>query len=188
LILRVEARTVTNVHHHPSLISDRGVDVSGLLRWWAESYDVLKTNQATTFLAPEGAASALPRLSTTDSQRKVAVTGSFAAGRLAPVAAPALLVAYTDDVSGLADVLGPLPADDGGNVVLLRPFDEVVWQRTSEDAAVTYAARSQVVVDCLTGTGQMPAEGDALLGWMAREGSPWIYTSLEELEAAQLDA
>jgi hypothetical protein len=30
-----------------------------------------------------------------------------------------------------------------------------------------YAAASQVAVDCLTGNGRMPAEGEAIVRWMA---------------------
>lgn len=161
------------------------VDVPSLLRWWAESYDVFQSNEATTFLAPAGAAAALAQLATVDQRGRIAVTGSFAAGRLAPVAAAALLLVYCDDVSLIANRLGLLPADDGGNVVLLRPFDPVVWERTTEDGDVTYAAPTQVVVDCLTGTGRMPAEGEALLAWMAQNESSWVYESLAELDASK---
>jgi hypothetical protein len=160
------------------------VDVSALLRWWAESYDVFRTNRATTFIAPAGAAQALAQLATTEQPSQVAITGSFAAGRLAPVAAAALLVLYCAHVSEVAATLGLLPADDGGNVVLLRPFDPVVWERATESEGLTYAAPSQVVVDCLTGTGRMPAEGEALLAWMAANEPSWSYGSLGELEPA----
>jgi hypothetical protein len=160
------------------------VDVPALLQWWAQSYDVLRSNRATTLLAPAGAAQALAQLATSESRCQVAVTGSFAAGRLAPVAAAALLMVYCQEASPLVDALGLLPADDGGNVVLLRPFDPVVWERATEHGGLTYAAPSQVVVDCLTGTGRMPAEGEALLAWMTDNEKSWRYGSLAELEAA----
>jgi hypothetical protein len=92
---------------------------------------------------------------------------------------------YCDDVAQTAEALGLLPADDGANVALLRPFDPVVWERTTTDAGITYAAPSQVVVDCLTGTGRMPAEGEALLSWMMENESSWRYSSLEEFDAAR---
>ena len=60
------------------------VDVPGLLRRWAESYDVLKTNDASTFLAPRGANDALSQLAELSDPPSVAVTGSFAAVRLHP--------------------------------------------------------------------------------------------------------
>jgi hypothetical protein len=62
------------------------------------------------------------------------ITGSFAASRLAPVASPAMLLAYASTPGRLASELELLPA-----------------------------APLQVAVDCLTGNGRMPAEGEALL-------------------------
>ncbi|MGD0454316.1 MAG: helix-turn-helix domain-containing protein [Solirubrobacteraceae bacterium] len=161
------------------------VDVPALLRWWAGSYDVFRSNRAMTFLAPDGAPRAAAQLATSEQRTQLAVTGSFAAGRIAPIAAPALLLVYCDDTAALSETLGLLPADVGGNVALLRPFDPVVWERVSEDGGLRYAAPSQVVVDCLTGTGRMPAEGEALLAWMAGNESSWRYASLTKLEATQ---
>lgn len=157
------------------------VDVSALLRRWAESYDVLKTNEARRFIAPGGAAKAIQMLADESATVPVAITGSFAAVRLAPVAAPALLLAYCQDMPSIADGLDLLPADEGANVVLLRPFDRVVWDRTATEDGLTYVPPSQTAVDCLTGTGRMPAEGDALLKWMAANESNWRLNSLSEL-------
>jgi hypothetical protein len=157
----------------------QSVDVPGLLRRWAGSYDVLKTNEVKRFIAPAGAAKALERLASAET--RVAITGSFAAVRLAPVAAPALLLAYTEEIGAVADALDLLSADDGANVVLLSPFDRVVWDRTTTDEGLTYAAPSQVAVDCLTGTGRMPSEGEALLTWMSENESAWRLNSLREV-------
>jgi hypothetical protein len=157
------------------------VDIAGLLRRWAESYDVLKTNDATFFLAPNGAKEALLRLAESSDAAPVAVTGSFAALRLAPVAAPALLLAYSNDIERVANELGFLPADEGANVALLRAFDEVVWDRDSEDSGVRYVAPSQAAVDCLTGNGRMPAEGAALIAWMMENEPRWRLSSIEDL-------
>lgn len=157
------------------------VEVPALLRRWAQSYDVLKANDAATFLAPDGAPKALQRLGKLTETGGVAVTGSFAAVRFAPVAAPALLLVYCQDVASTVDMLGLLPTDEGGNVALLRPFDAVVWNGTTEDLGVTYAAPSQVAADCMTGTGRMPAEGEALLNWMSENESRWRRDSLVEV-------
>jgi hypothetical protein len=158
------------------------VEVAGLLRRWAESYDVLKTNEARNYIAPTGATSAVQRLVTASLERPVAITGSFAAVRLAPVAAPALLLAYSYDIDETAATLDLLPADEGANVVLLRPFDRVVWERATSVDGLTYVSLSQVVVDCLTGTGRMPAEGDALLTWMTENEPSWRLNSLDEAD------
>lgn len=165
------------------------VDVAGVLRRWAESYDVLNTNAATMFLAPRGAADALSRMVDLPQRESIAVTGSFAAARLAAVAAPALLIAYCREVDAVAQALGLLPADEGANVALLRPFDPVVWERTVEDGVGTrFVAPSQVAVDCLTGTGRMPAEGEAAIEWMAANDSAWRLGSLEELAGPRAGA
>lgn len=147
------------------------VDIRGLIRRWADSYDVFRANNATTYLAPAGASPTLKRLAV--SPQRTAVTGSFAAVRLAAVAGPALLTLYCEDVPSLADELELIPTEQGANIALLKPFDSVVWERTSVEDAVTFAAPSQVAIDCLTGNGRMPTEGDALLKWMIENEAAW---------------
>ncbi len=78
------------------------VDVPGLTRRWVEGYDVLKTNVASTFVASNGPKSILQQFAQPSISPSVAVTDSFAAVRLAPVAAPALLIAYCADVGSRA--------------------------------------------------------------------------------------
>jgi hypothetical protein len=163
------------------------VDMPGLLRRWAESYDVLKSNEASSFLAPPGANDVLSRLAELSGPSLLAVTGSFAAVRLAPVAAPALLVAYCNEIEALVNELGLLPADEGANVVLLRAFDPVVWERGTEDAGLRYVAPSQAAIDCLTGTGRMPAEGEALIAWMAENEQRWRLSSIVDLQLSRAD-
>jgi hypothetical protein len=160
-------------------------DIAGLLRRWAESYDVLKTNEAFLFLAPNGAKEALSRLVERSESAPITITGSFAAVRLAPVAAPALLIAYSNDVETVAEELGLLPADEGANVILLRAFDPIVWDRGSEESSLRYVAPSQAAVDCLTGTGRMPAEGEALIAWMTENEQRWRLPSIEDLRVSE---
>lgn len=155
------------------------VDIPRLLRRWAEVYDVFATNEMKTFLAPQGAVKTLERMKDESSVGRLAVTGSFAAVRLAPVAAPTLLVAYSDDVDSVSGALDLLPADEGSNVVLLRPYDTVVWDRSVVDDGLRYVAPSQAAIDSLTGNGRMPAEGDALIDWMVENESQWRLPSLE---------
>jgi hypothetical protein len=157
------------------------VDYPALLRRWVETYDVLRSNETRRYVAPEGARKTLDRLKSISLSGRAAVTGSFAAGRLAPVAAPALLLAYADRIAETADALDLLPADEGTNVILLRPFDEAVWSRLDRDDGIAYVAPSQAAADCLTGTGRMPAEGEALLAWMAENEESWRVPSLRDL-------
>src|SRR5450755_236002 len=158
------------------------VDVPNLLKRWTDSYDVFRTNKATTYLAPAGATHALRQLPSVES--RVAVTGSFAAVRLAPVAAPALLTLYSDNATALAGELGLVPADEGANVAVLRPYDPVVWERTTTDAGTAFVTPSQVALDCLTGNGRMPAEGEAVLQWMLAHEELWRLQTLPRDDVA----
>lgn len=148
------------------------VDTTGLLRRWAETYDVFKTNKTNVFVAPKGPRKTVDLLPTID--ERLAVSGSFAAARLRPVSSSSLLVVYAEKPNDAAEKLDLLPADQNGNVVILGPFDEVVWERLDTPAdGVSYVAPSQVAVDCLTGNGRMPAEGEALLEWMMENEDTW---------------
>jgi hypothetical protein len=158
------------------------VDIPRLLKRWTETYDVFKSNAATSYVAPRGIESILSRLASPSPDfPAVVVTGSFSAVRFAPVAAPSLLILYCSEPSALTKEFRLLPADRGSNVVVLRPFDEVVWQRTTEESGIRYAATSQTAADCLTGNGRMPAEGDALTQWLVDNQSQWRLNSISDI-------
>lgn len=152
------------------------VDFQGLLRRWADSYEIFRTNAAVTYLSPQGAGQTLRRLGSME--RRTAVTGSFAAVRLEAVAGPALLTFYSDDSGSVAETLELIPTDHGANIAILNPFDPVVWERASQEDGVAYVAPSQVAVDCLTGNGRMPAEGEAVLRWMTEHEALWRLDAL----------
>ena len=162
---------------------DRGrvtaVVIARLLRRYAEAYDTLATNQRSLFVARTGAAQAAGRLG--DLSVRTAITGSFAAQRLNPIAAPSLLAVYCTDVTATARALDLLPADEGANVALLRPFDPVVWDRTVSEGGLTYVSPTQVALDCLAGNGRMPAEGEAVLTRLAENESAWRAPSLSDV-------
>ena len=147
------------------------VDWEALARRWAEDYDFASSNILTTWLEPRGARAILGRLR--DASFRYAVTGSFAANRLAPVAEPRLVTLFADDPETAADSLGLRPADTGGNVLVVRPFDPVVFERGECDDGITYAKATQVLLDLMKGTGRGPAEADALLEWMRDNEELW---------------
>jgi hypothetical protein len=163
------------------------VDVVGLARRWASSYDIFASNEALSLIAPSGLKAFMDEVAKPNPpEPRMVITGSFAAAAMmAPVAAPALLVAYCARPHGLANEHGLLRSEEGANVVLLSPFDPVVWEQTEFHNHLTYAAPSQVVVDCLTGNGRMPAEGEALLEWMVNHEASWRAPSLSELRWAE---
>ena len=155
------------------------VDVQALMRRWAEGYDTFRTNQAEGFIATAGLERLLARLAEDPGLgTRAVITGSFAASRLAPIASPALLLLYCELPQRLAADLDLLPAEEGADVMILKPPDRVVFDRTRIEEGLRYAAPSQIAVDCLGGNGRMPAEGEALLEWMAAEESSWRLPSL----------
>ena len=147
------------------------VDWERLLRRWSEDYDFSRANQITPCIAPRGLASLWGGLR--ESMFPYAVTGSFAAQQYAPVAEPRLAALYVDNPETAMDALGLRPADAGANVLLARPFDPVVFDRTESGGGITYAGVAQVAVDLLTGPGRGPAEAEALIAWMRQEEGRW---------------
>jgi len=63
--------------------------------------------------------------------------------------------------------------DRGANVVLVEPFDAVVYRGSKLKDRLTYAAASQVVVDLLTGPGRAPEEGESLIQALASKDEGW---------------
>ena len=103
-----------------------------------------------------------------------AVTGSFAAGRIAPVAPARLLTLYVQDSATACRALGLHITDSGANVMLIEPKDEQLWQQVETDEkGVRYAGLVQVVADLRTGPGRSPAEAEALLEWMVVNEEAW---------------
>ncbi len=147
------------------------VDWEALARRWAMDYDFTSSNTLTSWLEPRGTRALFARLR--DSDIRYAVTGSFAAYRLAPVAEPRLAALYVDDFDTAAQSLGLRPAETGGNVLLVNPFDPVAFERAEYDDGITYTRVTQVLVDLMKGPGRGPAEAEALLEWMRDNEDIW---------------
>lgn len=147
-----------------------GVDWRALLDTWTRDYRFGSSNRTTSFLAPRGTLSVVERLGSLS--ERVAITGSMAARGLR--AAPTRLLAlYVEDVIGIAEKLDLREVDTGANVILVEPFDEVVFERTSKTDDLPFAAASQVVVDLLTGPGRWPEEAQPMLTWMRENEELW---------------
>jgi len=148
------------------------VEWEGVLRRAASTYSLFDSNKTSTWVASSGPERLLSDLAGKGAGRW-AITGSFAASRLAPVAAPEMAVIYADDPDRLARAGRLLPAARGANVVVAEPYDPIVSERTVRSGADTYVSATQVALDCLTGNGRMPAEGEAVLAWMRKNESRW---------------
>jgi hypothetical protein len=144
----------------------------GVIRTAATTYSFFDANETSTWVTTSGPDRLIDDLSGRRAGRW-AVTGSFAAARLAPIAAPELAAIYTDDPDRIAKAGRLLPATRGANVVLAIPYDQIVLDRTVDAGVVTYVSTAQVALDCLTGNARMPAEGEALIAWMKKNESRW---------------
>jgi hypothetical protein len=156
------------------------VDWPALLERRARALDLFRPAGSYRYVAREGTAALIDRLRSrpVSRDRKPTITGSFAAARVAPVAAPSLLVVYTMNPRELAADLELLPAEAGADTVLIRPDNEVAFARAVRDGGIAWAAPSQVAIDCLAGSGRMPSEGEALIGWMRDNESAWRSRSI----------
>jgi hypothetical protein len=139
------------------------VDAPALIRRWSQDYAVLTTNDARSFLDPRGIEHLVRGVSDGANIGRYAFTGSIAANRIAPIAPARLAMLYVDDVELAASGLGLRPTEAGANVILLSPFDDVVFDRTWIDRGLTLAAPSQVAADLLTSPGRAPSEAEAIL-------------------------
>jgi hypothetical protein len=147
------------------------VDWPALLRRWSNEYSPLQRGRATMYLAPRGIGAVVEKLKRTS--KAFAVSGSWAASQVAPVAQPRLLLIYVDEPSDVAGELDLRPTDAGANVALAMPFDPVVYERTLKKGGLTIVALSQVAADLLTSPGRGPNEAEALMEWLGENEAAW---------------
>ena len=147
------------------------LDWEGTIRRWTADYGVAETNQIAAYLQPRGLSALASKLRTLE--RRYALTGSMALPDKVSVAPARLAMIYAPDVAGLASELDLRPTDTGANVLLLEPFDDVVFARTAERQGLIAVACSQLTADLLTGPGRAPTEGEELLAWMKDNEDAW---------------
>ena len=151
------------------------IDWPNLLRAWAKDYSLDSSNLATSYLQPRGLPALLDALRRQESEEALtyAISGSLAAARRAPIAPARLGVVYVERLDEAAQMLGLLPAETGANVLLVEPFDSVVFERTVLDEGLRYVAPSQIAADLLTSSGRGPEEAEALIEWMLSHEAVW---------------
>jgi DNA-binding transcriptional ArsR family regulator len=154
------------------------VDWEAVLRRLTDTYSLLDSNETSTWIATAGPEQLIDDLAGAE-VRKWALTGSFVASSIAPVAAPELAVIYTDDPERLAKNARLLPATSGANVILARPYDPIVYLRGRRADGIPFVSVAQAATDLLTGPGRMPQEGESLVAWMRRNEQRWMSTELK---------
>lgn len=142
-----------------------------LLKRWAQDYELTETNPTFGYLAPRGLDVFVAALR--EYSGKWALTGSLAVPPKVSSAPARLATCYIEDPNSAAKELGLRQTQSGTNVLLLEPFDTVVWERTRRERGLSCVAISQCAVDLLTGTGRQPAEAEDLLTWMAGNENVW---------------
>ena len=147
------------------------VDWQALLTRWSQEYSPFRRRGAAMYLAPRGISAVVERLKI--ATMRYAVTGSWAAAQIAPVAPPRLLLVYVDRPTAVEGEFDLRPAEAGANVALLTPFDDIVFERTSKKSGITIAAPSQIAADLLTSPGRGPNEAEALMAWMSEHEDAW---------------
>ena len=155
------------------------VDWEPLLRQMTSTYSLLNSNATTGWIASAGPEQFLKDVAT-QSEASFAITGSFAAAELTSVAPPEIAVVFVEDPELLASLTNLRPARNGGNVVTARPYDDLVFDRTWTRNGMTFASPAQVAVDCLTGPGRLPAQGEAMVEWLRTNAPTWQADSLTE--------
>ncbi|HWO59310.1 MAG TPA: hypothetical protein VNO31_04670 [Umezawaea sp.] len=159
LLIRRDGRTITEVNW------------PDLLRARAESHDLLRQNTYVSAVALNGARSTIADLGELlrggRVEGRIAVTGSLAAQKIAPLVIGGQLLLYVDDEPGAPDLwidaLNLLPDSGRGDVLLLRASDPIVFEGTRAVDGVPHVALTQVVLDGLSGPGRMPAEAEQVL-------------------------
>jgi hypothetical protein len=147
------------------------VDWAGVIRRWSRDYDFARSNQVSTYLDARGLGPLVTKL--VDARWQYTATGAFAAQRFAAIAPARTAALFVEDVSRAAGRLKLQPADAGANVLLVEPYDPVVFERTTVRDGLRVVALSQLAVDLLTGTGREPSEGEELLAWMGKNERVW---------------
>lgn len=140
-----------------------------LMRW---SKDLAVDREAAVFLEPRGIAATIEKL---DRLGTHAITGQFAAARLAPIAPSVALDIYVRDIDGAREQLGLRPSESIGNVRLIAAFDEVVFERTIERDGQVLVSPSQIAADLPTLPHRSVDEYEGLINWMKRHEDDWRY-------------
>ncbi len=122
-------------------------------------------------LEPRGLPALEKKLRTT--KLEYVATGAFAAQRFDPIAPASQAAIYTADAIEFIGHMGLRETEAGANVMVLEPFDPVVFDRTVDRDGLRCVAPSQLAADLLTGPGREPSQGEHLLKWMEQNEHVW---------------
>ncbi len=147
------------------------VDWAALLRRWAQDAPLAKRARISTYIEPRGLKATLALLS--KSSIKYAITGSYAASEIAPIAPPRLLHIYVENAFEASKELGLRETESGANIVLIEPQTDAPFLHTQQRNQHYFAAISQIAADLLSSPGRAPAEAEELINWMKNNEETW---------------
>jgi len=147
-----------------------------LIERWVQDYKIMSSNEVTTTIDPRGLSHALAKLSSLGS--RIAVTGSAAAraylpNGIVPVSPLVSLSLFADDPLRLMDELGLKVVERGTNVLIMRPYDNIVHTKARLVDGIEYAPPAQVVADLLTGPGRSSEEAEQLMAALESSEPGW---------------
>jgi hypothetical protein len=142
------------------------IDWPELLRRWSLDAPIQSRGQAARHRSPHGVPDFLDRLGRSGYLH--ALTGEIAFARLAPRTAADVAVVYVDNVAEAVAQFRLHPADNVANVVLVKPSDRSVFQRSTENAGLRYVSPSLMAADLSASPAFEP-----VLSWMAKHESTW---------------
>jgi hypothetical protein len=156
------------------------VDWKELLRRWSLDSPPQSRGEMSRLACARGIPDFLARLGSSGFLH--ALTGKAAFAQLAPPDVPDTAVLYVEDVPAALAQFGLHPTDQNTNVILVKPSDRSVFQRSSEQAGLRSVSPSLMAADL--------SESDAfesVLAWMATHESAWRRDS-ESSEVRQSSA
>jgi hypothetical protein len=137
-----------------------------LLRRFALDSPLQARGEAFRFLCARGLPDFLARLARSGFLHALTGETAFAGLALAPL--PPVTVLYVDDVQAAVAQFGLHPASDAADVMMVKPADRSVFQRSREDRGLRYVSPSLMAADLASGDAF-----EAALGWMAAHESAW---------------
>ncbi|MCE6994424.1 hypothetical protein LZG04_06325 [Saccharothrix sp. S26] len=169
----LDREAVIDREEHGSVIAVRK---RALIERWVQDYHVMTSNDVVTTLDPRGLTHALQALS--QASTRIAVTGSAAVRAylpdgVTPVSPLVSLSLYAEDPAGMIEQLRLRAVDRGANVVIMSPYDEVVYARSRVVDGVAFAPPAQVVADLLTGPGRSSEEAEQLMTALGAGDRGW---------------
>lgn len=149
------------------------LDWQGALRRWSLDYTLRTSNRLLPCLDPRGTSPFTQELIACD--LTYAATAAFGAQRFIPYLPARSATVFVPDAHLARERLGLRASEFGANVMLVEPYDPVVFERTLVRDDLICANPAQIVADLLTGPGREPSTGEELMTWMEANDDAWRH-------------